>query len=64
MSYKTENGEFKGNKTISIFKTDGDTEKRVISFGIKKAQAILANFEEIKKFVEANTNESTDDSNQ
>lgn len=51
--YKVETGEFKGNKTISIMKDD----KRVVSFGIKKAQAILANVEEIKKFIKDNTNE-------
>jgi len=49
--YKTETGEFKGNKTISII----NGEKRVISFGIKKAAAIVANYEEIKKFVEENS---------
>ncbi len=48
--YKTETGEFKGNKTISIF----NGEKRIVSFGLKKAKAILANIEDIKKFVNAN----------
>lgn len=49
--YKVETGDFKGSKTISITKE----EKRVISFGVKKAQAILDNIEAIKKFVEENT---------
>jgi len=48
--YKTETGEYKGNKTISILKDD----KRVVSFGIKKAAAIVENMEAIKAFVEAN----------
>ena len=48
--YKTETGEFKGNKTISIFNSD----KRVVSFGLNKAKAILASYEDIKAFVEAN----------
>jgi len=50
--FKTETGEFKGNKTISIMKD----EKRVVSFGIKKATAIIANIEAIKAFVEENSN--------
>jgi hypothetical protein len=48
--FKVEQGEYKGNKTISLIKD----EKRVFSCGIKKAQAIIANFEAIKEFVEAN----------
>lgn len=51
-SYKTETGEFKGKKTISIMKE----EKRVVTFGIKKAEAIISNIEAIKKFVEENAN--------
>lgn len=49
-NYKTEVGEFKGSKTISIL----DGEKRVVSFGLTKAKAILASYEDIKAFVEAN----------
>ena len=56
--YKTETGEFKGNKTISLIKDD----KRIFSCGVKKAQAILANIEAIKAFVEANATE-TDNNN-
>jgi len=51
-NYKTEVGEYKGNKTISI--NNGD--KRVVSFGLTKAKAILASYEDIKKFVEENDN--------
>jgi len=41
---------FKGNPVIGIV----NGEKRVISFGVKKAKAILSQIEEIKKFVEEN----------
>lgn len=46
--FKTEIGEFKGSKTISIFADD----RRVISFGVNKAKAILACLEDIKRFTE------------
>lgn len=63
MSYKSEaNEDPKYGKTISIFKVEDEAEKRVVSFGIKKAQAIVAQMEEIKKFVEDNTND--EDNNQ
>jgi hypothetical protein len=48
--FKVEVGEFKGNKTISLNKE----EKRVISFGVGKAKAILACIDDIKKFVAEN----------
>jgi ribosomal protein L7/L12 len=48
--FKTEVGEFKGSKTISILKED----KRVLSFGLSKAKAILASINEIKDFVAKN----------
>lgn len=60
--FKTEVGDFKGSKTISIISDD----KRVITFGLTKAKAILAAYEDIKSFVEANdkqTSEATDDLN-
>ena len=53
MPYKTETSDFKGHPTISITTEDG--EKRVVSFGLKKAAAILECQEDIRKFVEANT---------
>lgn len=56
-NYTTETGEFKGNKTISII----NGEKRVVSFGIKKAQAIIENIEAIKKFVEENSTKESND---
>ena len=52
--FKTEVGEFKGNKTLSIFSGD----RRVISFGLNKAKAIIACIDEIKKFSEATDNGS------
>lgn len=52
--YTTEISEFKGNKVLNIFKG----ENRVFGFGLKKAQAVLACIEVIKKFVEDNKEES------
>lgn len=52
--FKTEVGEFKGNKTLSIISGD----RRVISFGLNKAKAIIACIDEIKKFSEATDNGS------
>lgn len=49
--FKTEQGEYKGAKTLRITTTD---DKHVLSFGLSKAKAILESYEEIKKFVEAN----------
>lgn len=48
--YNAETGEFKGNKVITL----SEGEKRVVSFGLRKAKAILENIEAIKKFVEEN----------
>jgi len=48
--YVTEQGEYKGNPTISILLG----EKRIMGFGLKKAVAILESIEDIKKFVENN----------
>jgi len=54
--YKTEIGEFKGSKTISIIVDD----RRVISFGLNKAKAIIATIDHIRDFVEGNKNSSID----
>lgn len=51
--YNSNTSTFKGNAVIGI--TDG--ENRVISFGLKKAKAILSQMEAIKAFVEANDKE-------
>jgi len=47
-------GEFAGKPFLAIHevKDDKESEKAVISFGLKKAEAILSALEEIKKFVE------------
>lgn len=50
-NFKTEVGEFKGSKTIAITTAD---DKRVITFGLSKAKAILESIDAIKKFVEQN----------
>lgn len=49
--FKSESGEFKGNKTFSVLTED---DRRVITFGLTKAKAILATIEDLKKFVEEN----------
>lgn len=48
MAFKTEEGEFKGHKTIRIMSDD----KHVLTLGLTKAKAILASYEDLKKFVE------------
>lgn len=60
--YNSTTGQFKGNATITI----NNGEKRVISFGLKKAKAIVAEYEAIKQFVEANDkgNESNEETEQ
>lgn len=57
--FKTEIGEYKGSKTISIMSDD----RRVISFGVNKAKAILASIDDIKKFVENSEKNSVDFTN-
>jgi len=49
--FKTEVGEFKGSKTIAISTSD---DKRVITFGLTKAKAILESIDAIREFVEQN----------
>lgn len=49
--FKSVVGDFKGNPVISILTED---DKRVMSFGLSKAKAILSRIEDIKKFVEDN----------
>lgn len=45
---KTTVTEFKGKPVFGIVQDDG---RIIVSFGVKKAEAILSNIEEIKKFV-------------
>jgi|688.fasta_scaffold1657613_1 hypothetical protein len=54
--FKTEVGEYKGSKTLSIMSDD----RRIISFGINKAKAILASIDEIRQFVEGSEKNSVD----
>lgn len=49
-----ERNEYKGKPLIVIKRTEDD--KYPFSFGVSKAKLILENIEEIKKFVEENTN--------
>ena len=50
-----EKSEFKGNPIIKLLRSEDD--KYPFSFGITKAKLILENIEEIKTFVEENSNE-------
>lgn len=49
-------GEFKGFKTISLMRSDDD--KYPFTFGVAKAQLIVDNINDIKKFVEENAAKS------
>ncbi len=49
-----ERSEYKGKPLIVIKRSEDD--KYPFSFGLSKAKLILENVEEIKKFVEENTN--------
>ena len=49
-----ERSEYKG-KPLIVIKRD-EEDKYPFSFGLSKAKLILENIEEIKKFVEENTN--------
>lgn len=52
--YMIERGEYKGKPLMIIKRSEDD--KYPFSFGLSKAKLILENIEEIKKFVEENTN--------
>lgn len=49
----SEIGEFKGNKILKLKKDENDGFG--MSFGVRKAQLILDNLEDIKAFVEGDT---------
>lgn len=56
---KAFNDEYKGSPILAIKNVDEDGEPQegsypVVSFGLKKAKAILEHVEDIKKFVEEN----------
>jgi hypothetical protein len=46
-------GEFKGKKTITLLRDEGD--RFPFTFGLTKARLIIENLEEIKKFVDENS---------
>lgn len=55
--FKAEKSEFKGHKTLSII--DG-YDRRVLSFGLSKAKAILACVKDIEEFVNSAKSDSLD----
>ena len=64
MSFKAEQSVFKGSPTLTINDEDNKEYPRVISFGVRKAKAILECIEELKAFVELNkSKEASTDSN-
>lgn len=53
IKYEAKENEFRGNPIIEIgYKNDNDQYIRIISFGYRKAQAIINNIDGIKAFVE------------
>lgn len=52
--YNSQTGTYNNNPVITLNKNVDGEDKRVMSFGVKKAKAILAEMEAIKSFVEAN----------
>jgi len=52
--YNSVTGTYKNSPTITLNVVVEGEDKRVLSFGVKKAKAILAEIEAIKNFVEAN----------
>lgn len=48
----TEIDEFKGNKVIKLKRSEDDQYQ--FTFGVKKAELIIANIDAIKDFVESN----------
>ena len=50
MSMVTERGEYKGTATITLRRDEED--KYGFCFGVRKAQLILENLDDIKQFVE------------
>ena len=55
MSTKSGADEFKGNKLFAVYKEDenGDVEERpIVSFGLRKAQALLNHLDEFEAWCE------------
>jgi hypothetical protein len=55
--FKTEISEFKGHKTICIVDS---YDRRVISFGVNKAKAIIACIDHIRDFVDNSKSDTID----
>jgi hypothetical protein len=53
----TREGEYKGYPTLSICYMRDEEEKTLISFGVKKAEAICDHIDEIRVFADKNGKE-------
>lgn len=59
MEKKVVLGEYKGKPILSLYREDDNESKYPFSFGQKKAQMIVQNFEEIKRFAQSNADSLT-----
>lgn len=57
MSTYVEEGEYKGYPTLKICYMRDDEERTLISFGVKKAEAIIDHWDDIVAFVDKNGGE-------
>lgn len=53
--------EYKGSPTISLHSSEDCTDQFPFTFGLRKAQLILAHIDEIQEFVDDNEEEEKED---
>lgn len=61
---KTKTGSYKGHIILNIFAVDENNQevgRPIVSFGVKKAQAILENVDGIQRFVDNHTSPTSAD---
>ena len=64
MKTKTKTGSYKGHIILQVIHVDENNQevgKPIVSFGVKKAQAILDNVDEIERFVQNHTSPTSVD---
>lgn len=64
MKTKTKTGSYKGHIILQVIPVDENNKevgKPIVSFGVKKAQAILDNVDEIERFVQNHTSPTSVD---